>query len=105
MGTANVSTVYAAEFKVIHMALQIAIDIDYDKATIFSNSQAVLKALQNPGRPSDQYILCQVIQSIDKLRDLGKKVTLHWIPAHRGIKGNEGADIAAKEATGWKRVR
>jgi ribonuclease HI len=105
MGAANVSTVYAAEFKGVRMAIEIAIDIDHDRAIIFSDSQAVLKAIQNPGRPSGQYILRQVVDSIDELRGQGKEVALHWIPAHRGIKGNEGADIAAKEATGWRLMR
>ncbi len=33
--------------------------------------------------------------------DLG----IHWIPAHNKIVGNELADLAAKEATGWRKVK
>ena len=45
------------------------------------------------------------VSHLDSLRTQGKTVYLHWIPSHRNIKGNEEADTAAKEATGWRRAK
>ena len=42
---------------------------------------------------------------LETLRAQGKLVFFHWIPSHKDIKGNEEADIAAKEVTGWRRSK
>ena len=46
-----------------------------------------------------------ITRHIDGLRTKGTPIRLHWIPARTNIRGNEEADIAAKEATGWRRER
>lgn len=39
------------------------------------------------------------------LREKGIDSELNWVPAHKEIEGNELADVAAKEATGWREVK
>ena len=103
MGTDTQSTVYAAELKGILLALQILITSantqHIDKNfVIFTDNQSALKALQNPGNTSGQSILVELLQELDVATTAGVDVHFRWIPAHRGIPGNETVDMAAKEA-------
>lgn len=58
------------------------------------------------GRPSGRsgaYITAEIARLIDRLQTYkGIQVKVRWVPAHTGIVGNERADIAAKEAAGWR---
>ncbi|KAI9041807.1 putative RNA-directed DNA polymerase from transposon X-element [Aspergillus affinis] len=63
--------------------------------------QAAIQAVQNPGRPSGQYVLRAIYERIRTLRGSSMQqedIELRWIPAHIGIEGNERADEAAKRA-------
>jgi tubulin alpha len=59
----------------------------------------------NPGNQSRQYILLQILWMIENVRRKVVELELSWVPAHTGIEGNERADKAANEATGWRRIR
>ncbi len=72
---------------------------------IFTDNQAALQALQNPNKCSALQIMQTITQYIDDLRGRGIPIHLQWIPAHKNIRGNEEADIAAKEATGWRSAK
>ena len=67
--------------------------------------QAALKTIQKPGRQLGKYILRLIMDLLGRARREGMQLEFHWIPAHQGIEGNELADTAAKEATGWRQTR
>jgi ribonuclease HI len=104
MGEQSEATVYAAELQGILLALIIILRRQIQHAIIFTDNQAALRALQNPGRQSGQYILETILVALEKARQHKLITRFRWIPSHRGIKGNEQADTAAKEATGWRQV-
>jgi ribonuclease HI len=96
LGTEVDSTVYAAELDGIRMALDTAGNISPRSLTLFSDSQAAIQAVQNPRRPSGQYILSAIYRKVRALRVSGlTDIQIHWIPAHVGVAGNEAAKEAA----------
>ena len=69
------------------------------KIVVFTDNQAAIQTMQNPRRQSGQHNALHHITNTIR----GEEIEIHWIPAHEGVAGNEQADIAAKEATGWRR--
>ena len=68
--------------------------------TNFSDSHSVLAALKSfPNLQSKTYLIFHIRDQLYRLRKSGKKVKLYWVPAHRGIIGNELVDRAAKSAS------
>ncbi|OQE07892.1 hypothetical protein PENFLA_c153G01015 [Penicillium flavigenum] len=110
LGKDSQSTVYAAELSGIEMALAQAKrenegqnEIEQQQAReviIFSDSQAAIQAVQNPQRPSGQYVLTHIYNHVRAIRsrDQPTNITIRWIPAHVGVDGNEFADEEAKGA-------
>jgi ribonuclease HI len=112
LGPETAATVYAAELNGIALAAEILEEqvsrqeaslfsfSSLRKATIFSDSQAGIKALGKArGQPSGQIYLKRAFESIRKLEnERNIEVTIRWIPGHQGILGNEAADQAAKQA-------
>ncbi|KUM55456.1 hypothetical protein ACN42_g11818, partial [Penicillium freii] len=118
LGTDSQSTVYAAELSGIEMALaktreeqarEVIICTDPNlnngqptarEVIIFSDSQAAIQAVQNPQRPSGQYVLTAIYNHVRAIRSQNQStnITIRWIPAHVGVDGNEFADEEAKSA-------
>lgn len=107
MGPNTVSTVYAAELQGISLALQIAQEYVEQggrrrNIAIYTDNQAAIWSIAKAEGRSGAYILEEIADQVQRLQDRGRPVTVRWIPAHVGIPGNEAADRAAKEATGWR---
>ena len=105
MGDDHTSTVYAAELKGIYLALKIAqqeLGDSQREILIYTDNQAAIQIIGKPRCRSGSYLLAEIIDLFEELRPKTRYIEISWIPAHTGIQGNEAADLAAKEATGWR---
>jgi len=103
VGTEETHNVYAAELTAIQMAtilFEEKINV-YRKAYIFTDNQAAIQAIGSPKHQSGQYIIEEILDTIDRIHEKSPTSTIHfeWVPGHEGIRGNERADQAAKKAT------
>lgn len=107
LGSEAAVTEYAAELQGISLGLSIAQTVTnhspaQQQIAIWTDSKAAIRALNRPEGKSGAHILAQIVAQVEALRSRGHSLTVRWVPAHQGIEGNELADRAAKEATGWR---
>jgi ribonuclease HI len=123
LGTDSQSTVYAAELNGIEMALAAARQDNKGRDSeghtareviIFSDSQAAIQAVQNPQRPSGQYVLTRVYEHVRAIRSQNQRqdqhnnvnITIRWIPAHVDVAGNDiNTQLLLNKKTGRNSTR
>jgi ribonuclease HI len=102
LGPDTIANVFTIELTAIKLATGIFNNQNHDitNCSIYSDSQAALKALDKPVRESGEYILAEIIADIEGIkRRRQMDLTMDWIPSDKGRPGNEKADIRRKESS------
>ncbi|XP_071512741.1 uncharacterized protein [Panulirus ornatus] len=87
------------ELTAVSKALEHAATSHSKPVIIHMDSKSSVQALQH-SRPKDNIkLVTSILAQLQELQRQGRPVTIHWIPSHVGIEGNETADEAAKTAT------
>ncbi|XP_076049774.1 uncharacterized protein LOC143030508 [Oratosquilla oratoria] len=86
------------ELVAIHLALEHAQNRQEATVVLHTDSRTAWQVLQQP-HPSDNVgLVTAILGSLQSLAALGRRVRLHWMPSHVGVRGNESADVAARRA-------
>ena len=88
-------SVFSAEFLAIETALKLISSYSHRHFIIYTDSKSALDSLQSNSCSSS---FISVLQLYNDLCNKGFHILFCWVPAHVGIKGNEAADKAAKQA-------
>lgn len=91
-------SVYTVETLAILAALQWVEEVQISKVIICSDSSSTLLSLQSLTSNSRQDLINEIHEALFRLNHMGILVAFMWVPAHRGVKGNEAADKLAKQA-------
>jgi ribonuclease HI len=90
------SSIFSAECIAIHLALETINNRNNTKYLILSDSLSTLQAIQN--KKFEHPFILNILETYHNLSQLNKTIIFCWIPSHVGIRGNEMADMAAKDA-------
>jgi len=68
------------------------------RVTIFTDSQATLRRIQSDEPGPGQVLALRTMNWESKLINKNTQVEYRWVPAHKGVEGNEEADLQATKA-------
>ena len=88
-------SIFSAEFIAIEKALNYITTHHHKLFIIYTDSESVLESLKSNTCPPT---FISVLKKYHNLQANGFDIKFCWIPSHVGIKGNETADAAAKQA-------
>lgn len=96
--TSDHLSVYTVEMLAIASALQWAEESQIREVVLCSDSCSVLMSLQSSISNSRQDIIYEIFETLHRIKNMNIRVTFMWVPAHRGVVGNELVDTLAKES-------
>ncbi len=104
MGNSSVLNSYVDELYGIHLALQRICQQRLSTRQICHyiiavDSQNALRSLVSPQYQSGQFMIKQIVEQIEKLKDSNTYISFRWVPAYEGILGNERAHTLALKTT------
>lgn len=95
----NAACILTAELFAIDMALDwFSEHIEHQGCVIYTDSLSSVRMIGNPKSKQDA-LKHSILAHIEISKQQSRTTSICWIPSHRGIDGNERADVAAKEAT------
>jgi len=93
---------FDAEMYAMSEAVKIADEIcerkEVRRVTVFTDSPATLRRIQSDEPGPGQVLALRTMNWESKLTDRSIKVEYRWVPAHKGVEGNEEADQQATKA-------
>ena len=89
-------SIFTAEVEAIKEALTYVKVYTRKSFVIFSDNMSVLQAFES--HESKNPLVNRVLQACQEMLSNSKLIAFCWLPGHRDIRGNEGADRAAKDA-------
>jgi ribonuclease HI len=109
LGSDETQNVFEAEVAAIKMAVDMARNTSemYRECNIYADSLSAITATVKPVRQSGQSTIMTAISSIEALqrKNPSIRITITWVPGHRGIEGNDIADREAKKAATDNEIR
>lgn len=94
------TSTFTGECLGIVKALDYILLVKLQKSLVISDSMSALQAVERSPLKSNSHmpIIIEIRDKLHKCYLKGYSITFLWVPSHRGIKGNEKADLLANEA-------
>jgi ribonuclease HI len=92
--------VYNGELEGITQAFEYAgrVALPLQEIRVHADNQATIYRLQTPSDKPEQDWQLRCIKAANQVVSKGAKISIHWVPGHKDVVGNERADSLAKAA-------